>query len=503
MSAPPKPELLKPHQISALRDLLAAYCGVYLDETRNASLVAATQRRAMLLGQTPQDYVTSLGLSIDRAELQYLAELLLNHETQFFRNRPHMQALRRVIIPELHQRLPPGAPLRLWSAGCATGEEPYSLAITALEAFNDRLDRPVEVWATDLSTSALERARTGVYKGRSLANLNSQQRARYFTARGAELAVAPRVRELVHFEQLNLLEAFPTRARGVHIIFCQNVTIYFQVQTCRLLMERFYQNLDEGGSLFLGFSETLWNIFDRFRWREVEGAFVYYKASVGPIQAPAPALTPKKALDQQARAALHAARPRPSNEPPARVPLRPPRPPRPLPPSGHPTGSEIVAQGQALLDAGQTDAALALFYSAPLVGAHAPQILALAARAHADRGDLDLAAAEARRALELNPLTTEAHLLIGLIHARQGRPAAAITQLERARTLDGESPLILFHLAECYRQSGRASEALRDYRTTMRKLATHPPDKLIDGVAAGWLSETCRRYVAMISGEGL
>ncbi|PDW02329.1 CheR family methyltransferase [Candidatus Viridilinea mediisalina] len=503
MSTPAKPELLTPRQISALRDLLAAYCGVYLDETRNASLAAATQRRATILGQTPQNYVSNLGLSIDRAELQRLAELLLNHETQFFRNRPHMQALRQVIIPELHQRLPPGAPLRLWSAGCATGEEPYSLAITALEAFNDRLDRPVEVWATDLSTTALERAHTGIYKGRSLANLNSQQRARYFTARGAELAVAPRVRELVHFEQLNLLEPFPTRARGVHIIFCQNVTIYFQVQTCRMLMERFYQNLDEGGSLFLGFSETLWNIFDRFRWREVEGAFVYYKASMDALATPLPPSPSKKTLEHQPLATLPTIRPRPKSEPPAQFTPRPPRPPRPLAPISHPAASEIIAQGQTLLDAGQTDAALAIFYSAPLVGAHAPQILALAARAHADRGDLDLAAAEARRALELNPLTTEAHLLIGLIHARQGRPAAAITQLERARTLDSESPLILFHLAECYRQIGRASEALRDYRTTMRKLATHPPDKLIDGVAAGWLSETCRRYVAMISGEGL
>ncbi|RRR65540.1 MAG: tetratricopeptide repeat protein [Candidatus Viridilinea halotolerans] len=497
MSTPTNTELLNPRHISALRDLLAAYCGVYLDETRKSALEAATQRRAQALGQTPAAYVTGLGLSIDRAELQRLAELLLNHETQFFRNRPHMHALRTVVLPELHQRLPPGAPLRLWSAGCATGEEPYSLAIAALEAFGDHLDRPVEVWATDLSSTALERARTGVYKGRSLANLNSQQRARYFTARGAELVVAPRVRELVHFEQLNLLEPFPTRARGVHIIFCQNVTIYFQVQTCRLLMERFYQNMDEGGALFLGFSETLWNIFDRFRGREVAGAFIYCKASIGPVRATVP-LVPKPTP------ALPAPRmpspPRPPAQPAASTTPRPPRPPSI---SNHPTGSAIVSQGQALLDAGQADAALALFYSAPLVGAQAPQILALAARAHADRGDLDLAAAEARRALELNPLTTEAHLLIGLIHARQGRHAAAITQLERARTIDGESPVILFHLAECYRQLGRASEALRDYRTTMRKLATHPPDKLIDGVAAGWLSETCRRYVAMISGEGL
>ncbi|NTU82407.1 MAG: tetratricopeptide repeat protein, partial [Chloroflexales bacterium] len=160
-----------------------------------------------------------------------------------------------------------------------------------------------------------------------------------------------------------------------------------------------------------------------------------------------------------------------------------------------------VTRGRDLLDAGQAEAALELFGATPLAGAHAPRILALAARAHADRGDLDLAAAEARRALELNPLTTEAHLLIGLIYARQGRYAAAIGQLERARYLDGESPVISFYLAECYRQAGKASDALREYRNTIRKLAEHPPDRLIDGVAAGWLSETCRRYEAMIGGK--
>jgi chemotaxis protein methyltransferase CheR len=161
----------------------------------------------------------------------------------------------------------------------------------------------------------------------------------------------------------------------------------------------------------------------------------------------------------------------------------------------------VLARGRALLEAGNLDAALELFAATPLTGAGAPQIMALAARAHADRGELDLAAAEARRALEIDPQTTEAHLLIGLIHARQGRYQAAIDQLERARNLDGGSPVIAFHLAECYRQAGLPASALREYRDTITRLAAHPPDRLIDGVAAGWLSETCRRYVALLSGE--
>jgi chemotaxis protein methyltransferase CheR len=463
-------------QLGELRDLVATYCGVYLDDTRVAPLEAAVRRRALALGRTVEAYTRALR-GPDSAELQRLSELLLNHETQFFRNRPHIHALRAAIIPELHRRLPPGEPLRLWSAGCATGEEPYSLAITALEALGDPLPRPVEIWATDLSEAALAKARAGRYQGRTLANVTLQQRARFFNAQGGALEVTERVRRLVRFEQLNLLDPFPPAARGMHGIFCQNVTIYFQAAACRALMGRFYEAMADGGALFLGFSETLWQLFDRFQWREVAGAYVYYKE-------------PQK-LAPPGLASQPATRSASSME----------RRPRPGSPSAARSGEATLARGRELLDAGQLDAALELFAATPLTGSSAPSMLALTARAHADRGELELAAAEARRALELNPLTTEAHLLIGLIYARQGRYGAAIGQLERAQSLDGGSPVIAFHLAECYRQVGRTESALRAYRATIVRLAAHPPDRLIDGVAAGWLRETCRRYEALLSGE--
>lgn len=461
-------------QLLSLRDRLAAFCGVYLDDSRLGVLEAAAQQRATALAQSLPAYLHACASHLERAELQRLSELLLNHETQFMRNRPHMEALRTAILPELHRRLPPGAPIRIWSAGCATGEEPYSLAIGALEALGDPLPRPVQIWATDLSATALARAQAGRYRGRSLANLSPQQRARFFRPQGEELLVAEHVRRLVRFEQLNLLDPFPPQARDIHAIFCQNVTIYFQVQSCRALMERFYASMAEGGALCLGFSETLWNIFDRFRWQEQAGAYVYYKES----QAPSDQL----------------ARPQRATQTPVH-----PRPPRRDPGRTLFAGDAVVERGRALLDAGKADAALELFHATPLAGANAPRVLALAARAHADRGDLDLAAAEARRALELSPLTTEAHLLIGIIYARQGRYVEAIRQLERARYLDASSPVIAFQLAECYRQAGRSSNALREYRTTIRLLAAHPPDQLFDGVAAGWLYESCCHYERVLS----
>ncbi|WP_129672290.1 CheR family methyltransferase [Candidatus Chloroploca sp. Khr17] len=482
-------EPLKQPDPVLLRDMIATCYGIYLDDTCTRTLEAAIQQRSSTLGMSAERYAKQLTKQPDEQEFQLLTEELLNHETQFFRNRPHMQALRDVILPELHQRLPPGQPLRLWSAGCATGEEAYSLAITVLEAFGEPLPRPVSIWATDLSSAALTRAKAGVYKGRSLAHLTPQQRVRYFEAHGAELTVASRVRRLVQFEQFNLLDPIPAQGQGIDILFCQNVTIYFQINTCRSLMERFYDALNDGGVLFLGFSETLWNIFNKLRWREVGDSFVYYKDSErtseqryrrtvsfatdpGPtsrgLPAPAPASQP-----DLSRAARHHSR---SGEPHI----------------DHRATSAIIEQIEGLLDTGQTEEALTRLQSLPLVGIDAPQILALMARAHANRGDFELAGAEAHRALALNPLTTEAYLLIGLIYARQNRHSAALVQFERARYLDNQSPVLAFHLAECYRQLGRRDDALREYRNCMHQLTLHPPDKLLDGVAARWLRETCQ-----------
>ncbi len=468
----PKNELA-PMQLARLRDLLATYCGVYLDDSRYERLCIAVRRRAQQRSMAVPAYAEAVAGVTERPELHLLAELLLNHETVFFRHRLHMTALGKTIIPELHRRLPPDVPIRIWSAGCATGEEVYSIAITALEALGNPAARPIEILGSDLSTAALSRARAGRYRGRTLINLSASQRRLFFRPFGDDgLEVNEHLRRIVRFEQRNLLDPLPAEFQGVQIIFCQNVTIYFQVETCRMLIGRFYEVMAEGGTLFLGFSETLWNIFNRFRWREVDGTYVYQKERPLPTPSPRrPSETPMTFSTQPTQLV------RPSH-----------------------TIRNVVAQGRDLIDAGKSDAALDVLAHAPLGDSDVPQILALSAHAHANRGDLDLAAAEAHRALELDPLTTEAYLLIGLIYARQEQPEQAIRHLERARYLDPHAPQISFHLAECYRHAGRADAARREYRNTIQKLAGQPPERLIDGVAVGWLAETCQRYLAMLGG---
>ncbi|HEX9372300.1 MAG TPA: CheR family methyltransferase [Roseiflexaceae bacterium] len=494
------PGLLSPDEFERLRHLLAGYSGVYLDAARRQQLEHALAQRLAATGDDLAGYERRIASPDGRDELRRLAELMLNHETMFFRNGLHVRALRETLLPEIHRCKPPGEPIRIWSAGCATGEEAYSLAIVALETFGRLLARPVDIWATDLSEPALEQARAGCYRGRSLQNLSADLLRRYFQPSGDGYCVGEVARSLTRFEPQNLLDPFPLDALGVDIIFCQNVTIYFQLKTCRELIARFYECLPERGLLFLGFSETLWNISDNFRSREVAGAYVYYKET---LESAAPSAEPRERRtldpgdvrrrgtsstrrDHQRSAGVSHDRSQVFHD--HASPSRP----------RGPHDQETLAQGHALLDRGQFDEALKMLGHISPQSACAPQALTLAARAHADRGDLDLATAEVQRAIELDALNEEAYLLLGMIYGRQGQWPAAIQQLERARYLSAESALASFHLAEAYRQSGRADKAAREYRNTLRKLDRHPPGDLLDGVAVGWLRETCHRRIAVL-----
>jgi chemotaxis protein methyltransferase CheR len=159
----------------------------------------------------------------------------------------------------------------------------------------------------------------------------------------------------------------------------------------------------------------------------------------------------------------------------------------------------LVQQGRAWLDAGAIEPVLDLHRHVATSGAAAPQLLALIARAHANRGDIDLAIVEARRALELDSLVSDAYHLLGVLYLQRGEVSASIQHLERARYLEPEMPLISFHLAEAYRAALRPSTALREYRATLHKLAPLAADTVLDGVAVSWLRATCERQISQLT----
>ena len=449
---------LTEEQFAKVRALLAGYAGVALDPPQCRALEAAIARRLAARNEALAHYLDQLAAPSGRAEWQCLTELVLNHETFFFRNQPQLRALSDVLLPEIHRRKPAGEPIRIWSAGCSSGEEAYSLAIVAHETLG-QLARPVEIIATDLSSVALARARAGTYRGRALRHVSAERLRRFFLPSPDGYAIEESLRALVRFVAHNLLEPFPAELRDVDVIFCQNVMIYFEADTRRELVARFHRVLADGGLLFLGFSETLWSVSEAFEVREVAQAYVYVRrpAPIDQIRRPEPA-------ERQLSA------------------IRPPAPRR----SGlRPTAAEDD-RPQLVTPYEQAASLVEL------------------ARACADRGELATAADEIMHALALDPLNVEAHTLLGIIYGREQQWRQAATALERARYLSPQAPLISFYLADAYRSAGQAGRAAREYRSTLSKLAGHAQHALIDGVAVRWLRDTCElqlRQLQRTAGE--
>jgi chemotaxis protein methyltransferase CheR len=468
-------------QFERMRDLLADFSGVHLDDTRQRVLAAGLARRLQATGDDLESYERRVRAPHGRDELRKLAEQILNHETFFFRNRPHMRALQEVLLPEVRQRKSADAPIRIWSAGCATGEEAYSLAIALLETFGPQASRTCSVWATDMSQAAVARARAGYYHGRALGNLTPDMLARYFTPHGHGYVVNDTLRSMVQFDTHNLLDPFPAAAQGVDIIFCQNVLIYFQLDTCRTILDRFYTCLPGGGLLFLGFSETLWNVFDKFQSREVLGAYIYTK---GAPPAVAPAARSRRSMHISAAAQRAAIRPASkTSEPPARATARE-------------VDQDLFSQARALLQHGRHEQAMEVLRRISPRSPVAARALSLVARIHADRGDLDLAAAEAQRAIEIDQMTGDAHMLLGIIAFRQGEWAQAVQRFEKARYLQPAAPLISFYLAEAHARLGLHGVAAREYRATLWKLRDYDATQELDGVAVDWLRRACEQQLA-------
>jgi chemotaxis protein methyltransferase CheR len=250
----------------ALCVLVKSLTGIHLsDQKRELVYGRLTRRLRALQLRTFAEYRERL-----RADSQELAELcnaITTNLTSFFREPHHFQYLReRVLVPFAAGR-GGGHRLRIWSAGCSTGEEPYSIAMTVLETLPDPGRWDVRILATDLDSEVLQRARRGLYTAERTASLSPERLQRFFTERqeagGLCLQVKPEVAGLITFKQLNLIHALPMRG-PLDAIFCRNVVIYFDKDTQRELFARIARLQRPGDLLFLGHSESLFKVCDSY-----------------------------------------------------------------------------------------------------------------------------------------------------------------------------------------------------------------------------------------------
>jgi chemotaxis protein methyltransferase CheR len=202
-------------------------------------------------------------------------------ETHFFRNRPQFEALERHILPELIERRRASRRLRVWSAACSTGEEPYSLAILLERLLPDRASWDVRILATDINRAALERARRGQYSAWSFREVPDDVAGAFFVRRGASLELTGRIREAVSFSWLNLAgDHWPSAAThtlDLDLILCRNVLIYFGDELSRQVAGRLHGALSAGGWLLVAPAELSQTIFGDFTVTNLNGAVVYRK----------------------------------------------------------------------------------------------------------------------------------------------------------------------------------------------------------------------------------
>ena len=217
-----------------------------------------------------------------RDELEHLVAKITVGETSFFRTPHQFWALRDFVIPELARRKRESGDtrLRLLSAGCATGEEPYTLAMVVSEAIKPHALTDVQIIACDVNRSFLEEAKAGIYPAKDLKNVDDHIRNRYFEEMGGQFRIKKSVADLVRFEYFNLAKdgLGKLTSEGLFdVIFCRNVLIYFDQQIFLKIVEGFHQALANQGYLFLGYSESLYGLGSKFDCVYVPGTFYYSK----------------------------------------------------------------------------------------------------------------------------------------------------------------------------------------------------------------------------------
>jgi chemotaxis protein methyltransferase CheR len=286
------PELTAPADPAYIniRDLIYRISGIYHSEQKLYLLIASCTRRMSSLGVgSPSEYRERLtARTTGDVELRQLLNEITIGETYMFRHPAQLEALRDVILPEaMKSKSAIGLQrVRIWSAGCSTGEEPYTLAMFLREEFEKEKQFAgwnFDILATDLNSNSLDAARAGIYGEYALRNVSETLRRKYFKEVGDDKLEANQLlKSQIRFDRVNLSDdSRMVFFKGFDVIFCCNVLIYFDLVSKRRVVQHFYSNLLPGGYFFLGNAESLFHVNQSFQLVHFSGTTAYRKPSAG------------------------------------------------------------------------------------------------------------------------------------------------------------------------------------------------------------------------------
>ncbi len=490
-SGPQHEEELSSRLACAFSKHILKHTGLHFEARNHAALARGLRKRmAALRMWSFEEYLQYLKLhGEDRHELQRLLQFLTVGETYFFRYPAHFDVLRERLA--LLKDDP--APVRIWSAGCSTGEEPYSIAMTVMEALPDWSERDIRIIATDINNRSLKRAREGVYSPWSMRITRPDQVQRYFRRVGESFLIRDEVKQLVRFAHLNLSapchEPLCEELQELDAIFCRNVLIYFTTQSAEQMLERFADALAPGGLLFLGHSETLLQHEGLpLSLRRQERSFYYVKGGQPQKESRAPGtpqpeweLTPEQMRLAAAWLAAQAPTVLEPTAPAAAVEAPPPAKgsPLPLPAPVARDATEMFRQAREFFDREEFDAALALLEELLQEAPENAEALVLTGFILAGKGELPRAMESCERALKLNDLLAEAYFLKGVLLDADDRLAEAAAEYRKALLLDHDFIMPRYHMGRLHLRQGRVSDAARELRNSIRILSRWSDDQTI------------------------
>ena len=284
--APADADLADPALIK-IRDLIYRISGIFHSDSKFYLLATRTRRRMKAINSGSfSDYFDQLTTRPNRdAEMRSLLNEITIGETYFFRSPTTLDAVSKIILPKIMALSSKQAfkKIKVWSAGCSTGEEPYTLSILLTEQLTQKFkDWTFEITATDLNENSVVKCREGLYAEYALKNIAPPMRDKYFKQEGNLYRLKDEVRASVKFDRLNLQDQSKILfMKGFDLIFCCNVLIYFDGVSKKRTVDHFYNGLTPGGYFFLGECETLFGIYDQFRLVHFPNATGYYKPAPG------------------------------------------------------------------------------------------------------------------------------------------------------------------------------------------------------------------------------
>lgn len=487
--------------VQQFRDTVARKLGLAFDDAKLGWLAEVLGRRVDVTGRGPQSYLAAIesGWADEMAALG--AELTVP-ETYFFRHCEQFKALLETALPDRRSQSPV-APVHILSAGCASGEEAYSIAILARESADTV--REVSIVGVDVNPVVLAKARAARYSAWSLRDTPAPILRRWFTPTGREFTLDGELRQQVRFEERNLADADPSAwpPAAYDIVFFRNVLMYFTPEVARAIVARIHRALKPGGYLFLGHAETLRGVSTEFHLRDSHGTF-YYQRRDGDTRPgvphvvaggqPASDSRPGTAwFDAIGRATERiqtlTASPRASRVHVAAQTLRP--------------GWDL-STAHDLLRKERFTAALAAMQALPDESDDDPDVLLLRAALQTHRGDLAQAEVECRRLLDVDPLNAGAHYLLALCHEGAGDRAGALHHTQVAIYLDQDFAMARLQLGLLARRAGDQATARRELNHALRLLQSEDSSRLLlfgGGFSRDALVALCRSELLNCGGQ--